>query len=389
MVSSDLISLITDVLNVFTKGKDKYDGYPKEIAKIQKRNSIKQQSSGLVCQYPMLVSNGIGMETTQMICKALEHEYANLLVLILNSAIIKTVDGDDNIADYLKNFHTNYGYRGPMDIATESTSLSNSEFEKINRELCTPFEETINMKNLNSYSYPSSILKEAENSSRNAAIIKNDYKKLNDLAPTLICCKVKFVEKDTKAETEKDVKFGVKGIVHPLLTEDVVYYLSDTVKDKNRLFRFIQWTTGEIKLFRDLLTSSDSMKKQALDSTSKNTFWWRKLKSLSQNHTIRGLLGKSFKKDKQPIPTATMIISKQDVDMIKAKHGIDLLNTPSNAYKIVREFFLLGFVVLDDSTEMAYIFNETSRQYDYYTYNALKNYSKDDNNADVNKSMFK
>lgn len=418
---TELIGLVTDIAG-FSKS-DRVKNNASDLNSASKdlvyvtmgRRSIKARTKDLILQYPMLTSTSISSDTALVVCRALEREYVNLITVLLNSEIADfEKDGVGSTEEYLKKFHTNIYRTGSL---VEDATMS--EWIKGNEQLLVPYEETINLNVVNELSFPTSVLTEARNnkgttalgpvktvadqseelsrrkplSNETEVLSKMDVKKMNDMSPTLIKTVIKVRDKGVGAMYEKSVLFGVKGVIHPLNSADIVFHLANEVKDSSKFFRLIQWTTGEIKLFRDLIASVDSVKADAVASVQKNNFWWRKLKSMGKDNIIRRFYLKTIGKNNKidvPVPTATLIISKQDVDSIKNQYGVDLLSQPVNAMKVMRKLFLLGFVIVDESTNMAYILNETSKDYDYYTLNALKSFSKEEtSDADVMKSLMK
>lgn len=213
----------------------------------------------------------------------------------------------------------------------------------------------------------------AQGGSMDAKVSTVDFKKLNNLMPTLVTVKLRLIDKESRTPFEKEAMFGIKAVVHPLKSDDIRYYLANQVKDKFKLFRLIQWTTGEIKLVKDLILNQDAVKKTALDSKYKNTFWWRKLSSLANSSKIKALMNSK----NAPIATATMCITMNDVNAIKNKNGIDLLNDMKAVDSIVKNYFLLGFIVVDDATEAVYIWNSDSKSFNYHTFKSIDKYGKE------------
>ena len=430
MILSDLISLITD-LSTDSEIVGRLGKAVNNAQKVRGKSSIKNRTKDLVLQYPLLASNSISSDTIHLTSRALENEYVNVLTVLLNSEIQTQFDKDEakDTATFLKRYHTNIYRSGG---AYQNESVSTNEIARANVELLESYDNVINLNILNKMSYPNSILKEAKDNSKSKMvdIMKNtqkniaerdkkvsqkereiegreknlkelefkyknnklnggakiNEKKLNDLSPTIVNATIKV--KDGESVYDKDIQFGVKCVIHPLQSEDIVYYLSDSVRDNSKFFRLIQWTTGEIKFFRDLVASLDTVKRTAVNSKNKDTFWWRKLKSMAQDNLVRRLLNAVGKNSSTPIPTATLLISKQDVDAIKNKYSIDILNTPAHAGTIMKKFFLLGFVIVDEASQIAYLYNEVSKDFDYYTFNALKKAGKDEtSDMDVTKSL--
>jgi hypothetical protein len=397
MIISDLVALIAELSKdseILSKPFTKFSSGYNKTKETFGRNSIKNRTKDLILQYPLLASSSISSDTVQMCAKALEHEYVNILTVLINSQI-QTEFSEDEAKDtqtFLKRYHTNIYKNGSAYV----NETSEHELTRASRELLEAYDNAINLESLNEMSYPKSILEapkkitekiqeanEEKNTKKNTTQASFDTKKMNDMSPTLVKAMIKV--RDNNNVYDKPIQFGVKCVTHPLDSEDIIYYLSDTVRDNSKFFRLIQWTTGEIKFFRDLVASLDSVKRTAINATNKNTFWWRKLKSMSQDNLLRRLM---VGKKGTPIPTATLLISKQDVDAIKNRYSIDILNTPKHADTIMKKFFLLGFVIVDEASQIAYLYNEVSKDYDYYTFNALKKAGKEDtSDMDVAKSL--
>ena len=56
---------------------------------------------------------------------------------------------------------------------------------------------------------------------------------------------------------------------------------------------------------------------------------------------------------KQLLPNATIVLSIEEVNAVKVEHGFDLMD-PKMMKRIMNEYFLLAFVVVDSSQELAY-----------------------------------
>ena len=53
------------------------------------------------------------------------------------------------------------------------------------------------------------------------------------------------------------------------------------------------------------------------------------------------------------MPNATVVITIEELNAIKVEHGFDLMD-PGMMRKIMNEYFLLAFVIVDTSQEIAY-----------------------------------
>jgi hypothetical protein len=409
MLGGELLSLINGILDTFgiSTGDtlDPDNDFLKAYKNINRRGSIRERTKNLILQYPILLSDTVSYDSALLVSRSFEHEYANMLVMIINSDI-RAVE-DDNLQSYLQNYHTNYGYQGMGDVINDNNiqeSTSVKDIINLNKELSEPFDNYYNESILNELSYPTCILENTDLLLENRNQRNNDdddnkyaevqynrvaYEKLNNAQPTIIntCLTIK-PSKGSQDIVKKPFTFGVKTIIHSISSEDVVYYLSDSVKNKSKFFRLFKWTTGEISFFKDLVAQSSVMKKMAIDSEKRETFWWRKLKSLSERHFIANLMD-LVKRKPAPVPTATLVISKEDVDRIKNKYGIDIYTSKSFAYKIIKDYFLLSLVIVDESTEMFHIFDETSRLFIHYSFDSMRSFGMINREVDGTHSLFR
>jgi len=358
--------------------------------------SIKYRAKELLAQYPVLVSDNLSFKSVQLITRALEHEYVNLLKLLMQN------EGDSdftNTGAFLKSFHSNIHNDVNLDPVLKSESTMEKALTEANRDLLASVREDLNMRSLNEETVtrdykrlfneadlpaPKDDDKDEEQvvNSAEAKIDNVDIKKANDLTPTMVKVEVNYVPKGAEVAVSKTITFGVKCVAHILNSEDIEYYLPNSVITRTPIMRMIQWTTGEIKFFKDLLFSVDEIKKTAVKGNDRSTFWWRRLQELGRVSSkfipMLDPKGKN-KKLERPIPISTMVISKENVDNIKNRHGIDILQKPSFATKIMKNFFLMTFVIIDESIETVYIYNEETKNYSAYSFSSLENINKQKN----------
>lgn len=404
--------------------------------KLNTAGSIKNQTKDLILQFPILCSNTLSSDTMNLLSKGFEYEYANLVGIYINNSPICS---EQNTIAFLRRFHKNIqkGYMESVDeksiiaankklmedhaninewsLISESKKNKNGSGktdinynydgddqtiiqpkggyvsgdyvkEKIDRKI------EFNHNNNNKYDLKSSTIKKGNEVSING----KDVQSLNDKSPTIVKVKISMIPQDqnnvkTSDGTtinmnnviEKDLLFGVKSVLHLLPNEEVAYYLADTTKGSNMLFKLIRWTTGELHFFRDLFFGVELNKKLAKDTTKSGSFWWKKLKSMGENRKLRASAdaindGKSIKD--APIPVATMVISKFDVENIKSKYGVDIMRDGKYGFKIVNTFMLLNFVIVDESCDLVSIFDESTKNYIQYN---LADFKSKDNGKQV------
>ncbi|WPH64283.1 hypothetical protein [Staphylococcus phage vB_StaM_PB50] len=200
--------------------------------------------------------------------------------------------------------------------------------------------------------------------------------KLNSSIPTMVNTNVTFLITDSKGEPvsginhpSKPVKFGVKTVVHPVKTEDVVFYLSDKSRKSNLVTKLVKFTTGELRLFRDLLLDTERTKKIARDSKKGRTgAIWNKLNSI---YTVDRAGSITRSKSGNYIPTTALMISIDETQEVKRKTGVDLLNDRRAVDKVYKEFFLLEFIVIDEARELVYKYLPEHRKFEIIKQNKL------------------
>jgi hypothetical protein len=420
--------VLPDIVGKDGKGNGDHDKVAAVLAASARTRStsIRYRAKELVAQYPVLFSDNVTPNTVQLINRALEHEYVNLLKLLIQND--NMAGGFTSTGNYLKQYHQNVGHdtnadavlKGAADLDTafkESTMMSKA-IEDVNRELTIPIEEDLNFRTLNEDTV---IAKEyqrimtearrgggrrhgaqqradADSTSKSSGdkgqkgpkdltaarpnIDNMEIKKANEITPTNISVELNYTDPDSNQFVKRNITFGVKCVAHLLESDDIEYYLPNTVVTRTPIMRAIQWTSGEIKFFRDFMFSIDEIKKTATKAADRNNFWWRKLQTLSKTASARPFLyglRKGTAKVSAPIPTATMVITKENVDNIKHRHGIDLLANPGFVKKVMANFFLMTFIIVDESIETVYYYNDDTKNYSHYSFKSLEGFSKQKN----------
>jgi len=230
---------------------------------------------------------------------------------------------------------------------------------------------------------------EADKARKIEAARKNDVvieKKQNLKEPLVIKGNVFFKFKDGSQAFDVDLVFAVKGVTHLLDYEVSKYFVEGVFKNHSKALQFIKWRSGELKLFKDILFAYDYNKSMALKTRDKDTAWWHKLEAMSHASKSREVkkyyLGQQGNVgDASIIPTATLCMSYQMVEELKKDTGIDLFKKPKLALGVIHKYFLLSLAIIDESTDMLYLFNESSNNFDRYSFSSLKSKSDSDNKS--------
>ena len=200
--------------------------------------------------------------------------------------------------------------------------------------------------------------------------VDNDARKANELIPTLM--HVRILKEMGEESKFIDFICGVKAVVHPVDSADMVKHLVDVLSDHGTLFKLIRWTTGELSFFKDIVFSIDQMKDDVKEIKSgKASTWWRALKNIKASRRLH-----KFTRTSPVLPNATFVVSQEEADYIKANHGFDILSD-NESQKIMKAYGLLQFGVVDAASEVAHFFLYGDDRYSVITFKGLERQNGD------------
>lgn len=402
--------------------------------KVASATSIARASAGLIFTYPVLCSSSLGIKSCTMVSKALERRNVTMLQILL-AANQRT---NQNIMDYLKDFHTNLDFdkmslEDFVDAITESGTYAkmiskpeyllemmplrekNVALEDFRENTNYFFEEDVNenyigrFKLLKRNGYDTIIEADSGTDDKDDKNAKKDdvatnvggtiysYKtgsdKINNTtAPNidsnrLLSSEIKKANEmvptlmlintiDPSTGVNMQSVVGVKSRMISVPSGEVVGRILANYQDSNNLLKFIKLTTRETSFIKDFLLAVDSAKLDAINNSKKGsaTALFNALERRSQNGKIR----KMAKTEKQFAKAiATLVISQEDVEDLKKMNGIDV-ESIRIIKPIMEKLNLLYFVIVDESSESIKILVDGSDDYEVYPFSALEKENKDD-----------
>ena len=206
----------------------------------------------------------------------------------------------------------------------------------------------------------------------NVELLPNDVRKANELQPTFIRVSIKRSVRDIHEFTEYNFIIGIKATLHLARSSEYITNLVDACEYKGNLFRFIKWSSGEISFLKDYVLRMDEFSKEAKGRVTNQSHWWEALKRRGREAKI------SKVKTNRLLPNASFVFTTEEVEYIKANFGYDLLNV-SVAKRLMKEYFLLGYVVLDMANEVANILYDGQKNFQMMTF---KNMEREGANAE-------
>jgi len=208
----------------------------------------------------------------------------------------------------------------------------------------------------------------------------NDVKKCNELVPTTLSVTLQIKDGSSFGGVSNFV-VGVKGLMHPVNSDDMISNLLSGFKSGNKFFNFLRWTSGEIKFVKDLVLNMDNIREDVVKKHKKNgSSWWSALKRRRNVAALRRIKGSG-----RILPNATIVCSMPEVDELKEAYGVDLLDSKT-INKIMKTYFLLGFAVVDDSQELCHFIFDGENKYQVVSYSGLE---KENNSKNDFKDIYK
>ena len=198
-------------------------------------------------------------------------------------------------------------------------------------------------------------------------ITDRDVKKANDMMPYAMQVRLMAVNDKKEFVQFMDFVLGVKTILHPIESDDVIENIQRVMQNRSPFFKFLKWTTGEISLFKNIILNIDDMKADVMNRASGKSPWFGKLKRM-KDHKLK------FKDGTVPyslIPNTTLVITSIEADYLRNNFAIDVTN-PKVARKLVETMFLMAFIIVDEGTGTIDILYDGSSDYQTYALETLE-----------------
>lgn len=197
-------------------------------------------------------------------------------------------------------------------------------------------------------------------------MVDRDAKRVNELQPYGLSVRLMAVNDKKEFVQYIDFIVGIKAILHVAKSRELVANVGNVLKNRNFTFNFIRWTTGEISFVKDLLLHLDDMKMDASYKSRGASPFIPTLKRLKEKKINVSASGVN-----KLVPNATMVLSSFEVDDVKKEYGFDVRDVYF-AKKVIKELFLLAFIIVDEGSETIDILYEGSDSFETYTLETLE-----------------
>ena len=206
-------------------------------------------------------------------------------------------------------------------------------------------------------------------------VMSKDIAKANSLQPTLVKIQIQFTDDNGKTQRTETAVVGVKAILHPIPSYSLIENLPSAIKNGSFIFNLLRYTTGEISFFKDFVFAVNDIKK-SVKSQYNDSIWWGILEDNRRFAKFTQQLSKLGVKSDAVLPTATIVVTQDEVEIMKRATGIDF-NDAKTARALLDKYFILGFVILDPAYQKAKFIFDGDKTFEVKRYQELKKESKD------------
>lgn len=374
-------SILSDIINVYDNvtaddfSLDKL--LPTQAGGYKSFKSINSATKDLVLTFPVMFSRNMELATAELIAKALETKYANLVKMLLTAMAI--TNATDAI-DYVKNIHSNMQFNNGIDVDDYLTINSKLAKESGAMTMFTPGTKAVyeNYKHSLKHSLPltNTIIteddtkrKSGDNKPGSVGKLEQDkIDKANQQMPLMM--KVNFISKATGRPITTSAYLGIKCKLFDVAGLDIIQRIVSKNSSAISLFNFIRATSQEIGFWRDFVFALSKAKVDAI-SNARNGSSSKMWKALEQRAT-KSKLNQFFRQKNDATAITSLLVTTDEVEELKKNNDIDLSRS-NVARKIMSDYNLLCIGIVDETTEsVALIFDTGDDEYELVRFKSLK-----------------
>lgn len=375
-------SILSDIINVYDNvtaddfSLDKL--LPTQAGGYKSFKSINSATKDLVLTFPVMFSRNMELATAELIAKALEAKYANLVKMLLTAMAI--TNATDAI-DYVKNIHSNMQFNDGIDVDDYLTINNKLAKESGTMTMFTPGTKAVyeNYKHSLKHSLPltNAIITEADakrngnggdNKPGSITLTQDKLDKANLQMPLMM--KVNFISKATGRPITTSAYLGIKCKLFDVAGLDIVQRIVSKNSSAISLFNFIRATSQEIGFWRDFVFALSKAKVDAI-SNARNGSSSKMWKALEQRAT-KSKLNQFFRQKNDATAITSLLVTTDEVEELKKNNDIDLSRS-NVARKIMSDYNLLCIGIVDETTEsVALIFDTGDDEYELVRFKSLK-----------------
>ena len=208
-------------------------------------------------------------------------------------------------------------------------------------------------------------------------VLDTDFKKANELQPTLLVVNFNSVGPDGKSVIErKSFIAGVKCRMMGTDAMDIVERLVSKNKTKLSFKNLLRATTGEISFAKDFLLAINQQKLNAKNAAKKGSA--ARMWNVLEKRATANRYNEIRKKSNDASSITTLVVNAETVNYMISAYKFDL-NNPKNAKLIMDSYNFLSIVIADDANEYARFIYDGDKEYQEVAYAGLSKQASDKN----------
>lgn len=205
-----------------------------------------------------------------------------------------------------------------------------------------------------------------------------DYKKANELQPTLMNVQYTVINPDgTRTNETKVFTAGIKSRLVGSDAMEIIERLSAVHDSKVTFKDLIRATTGEISLVKDFLLATKQAKINAKNAAKRGDTakMWNMLASRAQKNKVSG----SGMRSNDAAAISVLVINQETANYLQSQYSLNV-ESPKDASKIMNVFNLMGLVIADEANEVAKFLYDGNNSFEMVSYSSLSKDMRDDKN---------
>lgn len=206
-------------------------------------------------------------------------------------------------------------------------------------------------------------------------ILDSDFKKANELQPTMLVVNFNVLGDDNKSVIDRSSFIaGIKCRLIATTSLDIAERLISVNKQKLTFKNLIRATTGETKFTRDFLLAINQQKIDAKNDAKRGEAakLWNTIKKRSLHNNYRKL----SKDGNDASAITTLVVSQDTANYLKSTNKIDI-TLPKTALSIMDSYNLLCLVIADDVNEVAKFLYDGNKNFESLSYSVLSKEAND------------
>lgn len=431
---TELLDIITtfaepmaDVIDTAKSGSGSRD--------IRYASSLAKATSAMTLVFPVMVSDTIQPKTAMMITKAIERKCVTMMQIALSAFGMSNAG---NVADFLKDFHTNVDARKMdldryMDIAMSIADsgllegVSPIDYRTIaainedcRRNLNYVLGENFSDRSLEDFQIRRNGLKdiitEARKSDfpneadpeeqryqrgladkdfeyeRNKAdkeadkledlmdtagksqITSSDTKKANELAPSLLTVRILLKDPSEGKMQSREAVIGIKAKMYATDADSICNKIVTKHVDSNIMLKLVKVGTREISFFKDFIFAIDKAKIDAITKSKRGSA--NKLFKVLERRALGGKVRKALGLANTCKPIFSLVITKEEADWLYSNKDVDV-QRESVVIPIMEALNLMYFCIVDSASETVQFLLDGDSQYETLTFGSLEKETND------------